>query len=118
MATQAEQSAVFTPTKPSEQTIQPTRVDQIDMNSLPISLGGGNVKWVNLFNSFARDGDLLTGDIIGFWEGSINNKERFEQLLDLDSTCKCNKVLKEYLKRRHEIKALPWAVVQFIIDLC
>ena len=83
LAIPADQSADLTPTKPSEQTIQPTRIDQMDINSLPITLGGGNVKWVNLHYSFARDGHLLTGDIIGFWEGSINNKDRFEQLLDM-----------------------------------
>ena len=38
-------------------------------------------------------------------------------LSNLDSTRKCNTMLKEYLKRRAEIKAFPWAMVQFIDDL-
>jgi hypothetical protein len=41
----------------------------------------------------------------------VHRKATKSQFDKVDSTLKCNRMLKEYLKRCFEIKAFPWAVV-------
>lgn len=88
------------------------------LNDLGITIGGGSQRWVDLFASFARDGNVETADELGFTENTLKkNQVQFENLISQVEKGRINYNFASYQNALQNIEYLKDKVDSISYDL-